>query len=250
MTRFLVSLTVGCMLMACNNNTPEQPKQSETPPSGVEDIVIPKQVQKATRPVTGADIDSFFKSSGETYIETMYQTDTPSVYHVVVTTYITPADYDCHSCAPLIKCYEWLHDSSNVSLEKEYSLGLYGSWGKPASVRIKPIGKKEWAYFIEDGYTNMGITSFKKSIIKEMNGKATMLLELEESDIDNSGDCDDKEKPCYTYRSAISLDTTVNTPVYDILIHKKGTILTNDNQVQSIDSLIRYRFDGNRYVRQ
>jgi hypothetical protein len=198
------------------------------------------------REVSGVDIDSFFNRKAGLYKEIVTYTESlPD--KVIVATSITPDDYDCHSCVPLIKCYEWRRDSSDVGLEKEYYLGMYGSFGKPAFVHIVSIGKKEFAYLIESGFSNMGITAVNTLLVKEVNGKPVPLLYLEESDRSNSGDCNDKDNPCYSYESKLGFETDSTNAYYDIFVRKKGTIVTQDKQLQKIDSLTRYSFKRDKY---
>jgi hypothetical protein len=94
----------------------------------------------------------------------------------------------------------------------------------------------------------MGITVENRVVLKEKELKAEQLLFLENSSMSNTGDCGGEKSPCYAYQSFVSLDTTVSSAVYDILVRKKGTVLKADKQVKTIDSLIRYHFDGKKYT--
>ncbi len=239
-------LSLSGVFVACNDAPVAPVAAKDSVASPIPAPIVEAAFKNGSREITAPALDSIFERQGESYHEEIVLTDTLSSGKVIVVTSIVPQGYGCHACGALLKGYEW-SNTGKPELNKEYYLGLHGSFGSPGPVSIRPIGKDAFAYFIEDGFTNMGITVVDRTIMMPVNNKAAELLYLDESDMTNEGDCDSAANNCYSYKTVIKIDSTTVGPVYDLLVHKKGTNLLPEKSVVSIDSLLRYRFDGKRY---
>jgi hypothetical protein len=256
-------LTVITFILSCNDvktsesgeniTNADSTKQEQNPDKSLKESVFTlifnnyDSSSKSSK-IKSHEIDSIFQKQNEEYIERIMRVDTLAPNRLIVVTYIAPDDYMCNDCPPLLKSYE-IEAGNKFTLKKKYYLGQYGNFGKPCPLKIKNIGKKEIAYFLEDGFTAEGITSENLYILKETGMKIKKVLQLENSGMNNSGACDDVKKPCYSFRSDYYLDTLMSdTNYYDLIIHKKGTELNPANKITKVDSLMKYRFEQEAYV--
>jgi hypothetical protein len=120
-----ILLPVIQIIFSCNNNSPSQSKPAEVADTFAAQPITHTSPQADSTSINSPALDGIFNRTGEKYYEKVAFTDTLDNNKVIVVSWLAPGDFDCHSCAPLLKCYEWRHDSSAV-LEKAYYLGLYG----------------------------------------------------------------------------------------------------------------------------
>jgi hypothetical protein len=171
----------------------------------------------------------------------------------IVLTSARPADHDCHPCGPLLGAVGLTEIANGWRIDSvDPEIGPYGAHGLAPGGTIVQFGPEKFGVMLEPGYTAMGTTTSGLSLLAEQrNGGVAEILDVEETESDNSGDCGDEEgaHACWSFSSIWEFVQNPGREIWDFKVTTKGSRPgSEDGKTEEFSEGALYRFDGAKYV--
>ena len=124
-----------------------------------------------------------------------------------------------------------------------------GSFGEAPAGKLVKLGPGRFGVAFFPGYANSGVTSVGYSLVAEVDGDLVEVLSLSDLEEENGGACDEQEKNCYEWSSAVAYEPGANRAWIDVVVRTKGTTLGEgeERKVESFSEETRWTFSDGKY---
>ena len=124
-----------------------------------------------------------------------------------------------------------------------------GSYGRAPVGKLVKLGPGRFGVEFRPGFSNSGVTSGGYSLITEVDGALIEVLSLSGLDEENAGSCDEEEKDCYAWSSAVSYEPGSNPAWLEVVVRTKGTTPGDggERKVEPLSEESRWSFSDGKY---
>lgn len=169
---------------------------------------------------------------------------------VLALTGSTPEGYDAHGQQADVggALFERVADGWRAVARNDAITEL-GAYGEAPPGKLVKIGPARYGVEFRPGYANSGIVTGAYSLIAEVEGELTEVLSLSGLEEENTGACDESERNCYDWSSAVSYEPGPNPGWFDVVVRTKGTTLTEgeERKVEPFSEETRWSFSDGKY---
>lgn len=171
--------------------------------------------------------------------------------HLLALVAENPEGFDSHGQAPTLAgdLFERVAGGWKLAVRTS-AITEIGSYGEAPEGTLVQLGPHRWGVRFDPGFTNMGVTAQGLSLVAPVDAAIVEVLALGELASENSGDCDEAEKNCYSFESEVRFVPGSNPEWLDVEVRSHGTRLNNEMTAEPFDETQRFGFVDGRYRSQ